>query len=266
VERIFQPTNMGVYTYGRPRFRRRQFDDRPTPPQLRFDVAFGLVAPVLCFVFDPVVFHGWMSRGSGIYGEFQLFTYAASAVEIATLACRLFVIKMHPAWSRPAGGVMLAGALLSFAVGLAILPFSVLGLIVVGLGALGFIPFVTGIVYLRNGLRALRLNRAGAPVRGGAAVSFAFGLAVALGLPAAAQACARRAVESAVSEILAGDAPSPPRVNAVRALSLVSMSPFEGVASRYRHEGDPARRARLAEAYEELTGGDIEEHYNRVTY
>jgi len=266
VDRVyFQPTNLGVYTYAqaRPRFWRRQFDDRPTRAQFRFDVGFGLVAPVLCFVFDPVVFHAWMSRAGGLYVRFQFFTYAASAIEIATLACWLFVVAKHPAWSRPAGGVMVAGASLSFALGLAILPFSVLGLILAGLGALGFIPFLTGFVYLRNGVRALRLNRAGAPVRGGAAVSVAFGLALAFGLPAAAQVCGRRAVETSVARVVAGEGLSRPRLRAVRALSFVYVSSFDGVVSRYRNERDPERRARLAEAYAELTGRDIDWHYSR---
>jgi hypothetical protein len=266
VDRVhFQPTNLGVYTYAqtKPRFRRRQFGDQPTRAQFRFDVGFGLVAPVLCFLFDPVVFHAWMSRSGGLYGRLQFFTYAASAIEIATLACWLFVVAKYPAWSRPAGGVMVAGAVLSFALGLAILPFSVIGLIAAGLGALGFIPFLTGLVYLRNGLRAMRLNRAGAPVRGGAAVSVAFGLALAFGLPAAAHVCARRAVESSVARVVAGEELSRPRARVMRALSFVSMSSFEGVVSRYRNERDPERKARMAEAYEGLTGRDINRHYNQ---
>jgi hypothetical protein len=38
VERIyFQPTNLGVYTYARPRFWRRQFDDATTRAQFRWE-------------------------------------------------------------------------------------------------------------------------------------------------------------------------------------------------------------------------------------
>src|ERR1700749_3867876 len=97
----FQPTNLGVYKYGRPRFWRRQFDDVPTRTQLHFDVAFGLVVPVLCFIFDPVVFRGGFLREGGAFQSFRLFAYAASALEIATLACWLFVVRRFPVWSRP---------------------------------------------------------------------------------------------------------------------------------------------------------------------
>jgi hypothetical protein len=260
----FQPTNLDVYTYRRPGFWRRQFDDATTKTQFRFDIAFGLVVPVLCFVFDPGVFHGWLI-GEGIYGRFQFFVYASSAVEIVTLACWLFAVRRFPAWSRPAGGVMLAGALFSFMLGVAMLPLSLLGLVLFGLGALGFIPFLTAVVYLRNGVRALRLNRATAPVRGGAAAAFAFGLVVALGVPAAAQVGARRAVRSTFARVAEGEELSPRRACALRVLALVSGASFDDVARRYGRETDPARRERLAEAYAELTGGDIEARYNRLT-
>jgi hypothetical protein len=258
VEKIyFQPTNLGVYTYARPRFWRRQFDAATTRAQFRFDIAFGLAIPVLCFVFDPIVFRGWVI-GEGIYARFQFFAYASSAVELLTLACWLFVVRKFPAWSRPAGGVMLAGALFSLTMGFAILPFSLFGLMFVGLGALGFIPFVTALVYLRNGLRALRLNRSAAPVPGAAFASFAFGVVVALGIPATAQAEAERAFESASAEVIAGSEVSPARARALRAIARVSRVSFDEIVWEYNRETDPARKSHLAKSYAELTGRDIE--------
>jgi hypothetical protein len=253
----FQPTNPGVYKYGRRRFLRRQFDDVPTQAQFNFDVAFGLVIPVLCFVFDPIVFRGGFLHEGGAFQSVRLFAYAASAIEIATFACWLFVVRSFPAWSRPAGGVLAAGAFFSFALGFAILPLSIIGLLFVGVGALGFIPFVTGIVYLRNARRALRLNRKSGPVRGGALVSFAFGLFVALALPAATQRGATRVVRSAGAEILAGGEPSPRRMRMARALTRVTGETFDDMAEEYSRQTDPERKARLAHAYEELKGEDI---------
>ena len=254
----FQPTNLGVYNYGRPRFRRRQFGDVPTRAQLNFDVAFGLVIPVLCFVFDPVVFRGNILGDGGAFQSFRLFAYAASVIEITTLACWLIVVRRFPAWSRPAGGVLAAGAFFSFALGVMILPLSIIGLLFVGIGALGFIPFVTAIVYLRNARRALRLNRTTGPVRGGALVSFAFGLFIALGLPAATQRGAKRAVRSAGAEILAGGELSPRRLRVARALTRVTGETFEYMAEEYSRQTDAERRARLAKAYAELKGEDID--------
>jgi hypothetical protein len=257
VERIyFQPTNLGVYTYAKPRFWRRQFDDATTRAQLRFDVAFGLVIPVLCFIFDPVVFGGDLIN-DGVYRRIRLFAYAASAIETATLACWLFLVRDFPEWSRPAGGVLAAGAFFSFALGLAILPLSLIGLLFAGIGALGFIPFVTAIIYLRNARRALRLNRTGVPVRGGTAVSIVFGLVFALGVPAAAQRGVTRALNSASAEVLAGGELSPPRQRVMHALTLVSGATFDDLVEQYNSEHDPERRALLEDAYWQVTGKEI---------
>ncbi|HVF44768.1 MAG TPA: hypothetical protein VM936_17220 [Pyrinomonadaceae bacterium] len=265
----YSQTNMGVYTYvnacgnvPRPRFWRGQFGDAPTRAQVRFDVIFGLVLPVLCFAFDPIVFRGdtELVGGDGVYRQVRLFAYTASAIEMATLACWLFVIRRHPAWSRPAGGVMAAGALFSFALGVAILPFSVLGMLFVGVGALGFIPFVTALVYLRNARRALRLNRAGSPVRGGASAAFAFGLAFALGTPAAAQRGATLIIRGASAEVLAGGRLSPQRRRVVRALALLSGETFYDLVEEHGWQPDAERRFRLAEAYRQVTGGDITDY------
>lgn len=260
----YSQTNIGVYTYGStngntnggPRFWRRQFGDAQTRAQLRFDVIFGLVLPVLCFVFDPIVFRS--SSGllghDGVYHFMRLFAYSASALEMATLACWLFVIRKYPAWSRPAGGVMAAGAFFAFALGLAILPFSIVGLMFVGVGALGFIPFVTALVYLRNARRALKLNRSGAAVRGSATAFFAFGLAFALGMPAVAQRGATRIVRSASADVVAGGELSPPRQRLIRALTFLSGETFEYLVRAHDREPDAERKSRLAEAYWEVTG------------
>lgn len=263
----YSQTNLGVYTYAntqaRPRFWRRQFADAPTRAQVRFDVIFGLILPVLCFVFDPIVFRGNSNLlgYDGMYQRVRLFAYSASALEIATLACWLFVVRKYPAWSRPVGGVMAAGALFSFALGVLILPLSVIGLLFVGIGALGFIPFVTALVYLRNARRALRLNRTGTPVSGGATAAFVFGLAFALGMPAVAQRGATRIVRNASAEAVAGDRLSPRRRSVVRALTFLSGETFDDLVEDYRSESNAERRSLLSEAYWEVTGKDIKEYH-----
>ena len=256
----FHPTNLGVYTHAKPRFWKRQFDDSPTRRQSGFDIAFGLVIPVLCFVFDPIVFRSWVTD-DGIYHRFQFLAYAASAIEIATLGCWLFAVRKFPAWSRPAGGVMLAGALLSSVIGLAILPFSLMGLLYLGIGALGFIPFVTAIVYLRNGLRAIRLNRTTEPASYASFVYVMFGILVALALPVAVQVGAARAVTLAREELLAGGELSPQRERIVRAVTRASGEEFDDIVRQYAAETDPQRRQRLAHAYAVLTGRGIERRY-----
>ena len=68
----------------RPRFWKRQFLGPATTPQIIFDVVFGIVGPVLCFVFDPVVFRGdFLSEP--LYADYQLFAYLVSSIEISVL-------------------------------------------------------------------------------------------------------------------------------------------------------------------------------------
>lgn len=253
----FKPA--GQFARGRQGFWGRQFGDSPTETQFRFDVAFGLVVPVLCFVFDPVVFHWWMDAGGGIFGGYRLFAYGASGAEMATLAFWLFAARRFPVWSRPAGGVMLAGGIFSSMVGVLILPFSVLGILIGGIGLLGFIPFVTAVIYLRNGARALRLNRVTRPVPGAAFAALVFGLLVALGPALALQVGAVRAVNVAFREVVAGRRLSPLRLCVVRALALASDASIPEAVREYRYATDEAHKSHLASAYRQVTGGEISE-------
>jgi hypothetical protein len=169
----------------RPRgFWRRQFDDAPTPAQLKFDVAFGLVMPVLCLYFDPVVFKGWFETDRGIYGRYQLYAYTISAVEMVALCAWLFAARRGGGRAAVLAGMLSAGAAFAFLVGLAILPFSVFGLLLL-IGVFGFVPFLTGVVYLRNAWRAsASLGPAGQPAL---AAAFALGFVFALGAPVVTQ-------------------------------------------------------------------------------
>jgi len=124
-------------------------------------VCAGIVLPVACLVFDPVVFRGGFAGGP-LLGPFKLFAYALIALEIAALGAWLALRGRAGVWCGPLGGVMTAGALFSLVVGVVLLPFSLLGLMFL-IGVLGFSPFLAALVYWRNGGRAPRghavLNR-----------------------------------------------------------------------------------------------------------
>jgi len=167
-------------------FWRRQFGAQVTPAQRRFDVTFGFVMPVLCFVFDPIVFHTWLSYEPGLLGRWQFYAYTISALEVVALAAWLF--KASGGGRPPAalGGMLLGGGIFSLVVGLLLLPFSLLGLIFFFVGIFGFTPFFTAVVYLRNGWRAANPSRSGDDMSWRDAAAFAFGLVFALGMPALA--------------------------------------------------------------------------------
>ena len=170
--------------YARPQraqgFWQRQFDDAPTPAQRKFDVMFGIIMPLVCFVFDPVVFKGGVIDDMGLYQQYQLYAYTISALEMVALCA--WLLPAGRAASRPAvlTGMLFAGALFSFGVGLSILPYSFFGLLVI-VGVLGFVPFLTAFVYLRNGCRAAD---AVGLADGRTAFALGCGFAFALGAPA----------------------------------------------------------------------------------
>ena len=243
-------------------FWHRQFDDAPTPAQRRFDVTFGVVMPVLCFYFDPIVFQSEFEYGRGLYPRCQLYAYTISALEIVALCA--WLLAAGRAGRRPAAlaGMLLGGGLFSFLVGFAILPYSVVGLLFLLVGAFGFVPFLTAFVYLRNGWRAAgAVGRAGRGSPGLAAAALACGFLFALGAPAAAHVSVTNEVAAALEDVREGTELSPERLRALRLAGAASgPAAYDALVWEYRRESDLVRRARLAKAYAQITAGrDIEE-------
>ena len=238
-------------------FWRRQFGESPTPEQTKFDIFFGLFFPVVCFILDPFVFRGYVS-GGGLLEEYQFFTYSLAAFEMTLLGAWLVARGRLGEWAAAAGGVLLAGALFCFVMGVVLLPFSVLGLLVL-IGALGFTPFFTGLVYLRNGVRAVRLARNALSFRANFVGSLVVGAALAFGLPALAGAGLSRFVNSSVEALLAGRELSELERGALRVTTNLTAAPFDRLVLAYESETDPARKARLAAVYRDVTGRDARE-------
>lgn len=252
------------YAPRRPRrpggFWRRQFGGAPTSAQRKFDVAFGLVMPLLCFYFDPIVFKGGYGFDRPLYNHFQLYAYTISALEMVALCTWPFASRRGGRPPAVLAGVLLAGAAFSFLVGLAILPFSVFGLLFI-VGVFGFVPFLTGVVYLRNGWRAA--GAAGHTFRvsrGLTAGALACGFFFAVGAPAVVQVSVTDEVEAALADVRSGRSLSPARLRVLREAAAVSgSSVYDELVWEYHGEPDRTRRARLAKAYAEVTaGGDIE--------
>jgi hypothetical protein len=112
-----------------------------------WDILFVAILPALCFVFDPLLFHG--IEGKPFFAEpLQIATYLsvlilalvffASFLDISSRSSRLVIM-----------GSLLAGGVLAFSFGVLLLPFTILGLVIV-LGILGFIPFFTGARFWRR--------------------------------------------------------------------------------------------------------------------
>lgn len=244
-------------------FLRRQFRGEPTRAQRTFDITVGMVLPVLCLVFDPLVFRNWFSV-QPLAGRFQLFAYGFIAVEIIALAVWLAIGARAGEWCGVLGGIMIAGALFSFVVGACLLPFSLFGLMFL-IGALGFTPFLTAFIYMRNARRALRA--ASAQTEGaGLFVTLLFGATLAAGTPAFAHWRINKLIAGSMAEVLNGDeTQAEAAARRLRQVGWFGVVEFDQVVWAYGRATDPARRERLAQAYYRMTGENIEQRL-RVLY
>ncbi len=135
----------------------RQFQAEATSGQRKFDWVFGIVLPVICFYFDPIVFTGGFD-GGGMLAAYKPFAYVLTYVSIMSMMAWL-IWGARLGWLNSAfAGLFAVGSLVSLAVGIFIAPISLLGLIVV-IGALGFTPLFSAFVYLRNSTRAFRAGK-----------------------------------------------------------------------------------------------------------
>ena len=138
----------------RPGFWKRQFTGAPTRLQTGFDVILGIVLPMICLAADPIVFQGY----DGFVTHYRKLAYSFVGLEFVILGA--WLVLRHRLASSAAffAGPLLAGSLFAFALGLGMLPLTFIGMLVL-IGFLGWTPFFTAFVFLRNGLRAHAQSR-----------------------------------------------------------------------------------------------------------
>jgi hypothetical protein len=143
------------------------------------DILFGIFLPVLCVVFDPIVFRSSLI-GKAVLADYSLMGYLALGAALLFLSLWI-LFERYPAFF---GGLLLGSALNALLLGLAILPVTIVGLCAI-IGILGLLPFLASHVYWRNALDAFAMARQAH----GRDVWFApiIGLVVAVCIPAAVQ-------------------------------------------------------------------------------
>jgi hypothetical protein len=249
----FSPLSPPVRRQG---FLRRQFQMEATLSQLIFDVTVGMILPALCLIFDPVVFRGSL-LGRPLLGGYQFFAYGLIAIEIIALGMWLALGRRAGEWCGVIGGAMFAGAIFSAGIGILLLPLTVIGL-AVGIGILGFTPFVTAVIYWRNARRALKAGGAWMS-RAALYLTLAMGAVIPFGAPAFAHWRVNRLIERSLPEVMGDDETR--AAAAAHRLSYLSQfvaGEFDEMVLAYDRETDPARKERLARAYRSITGDDIE--------
>ena len=146
----------------------------------------GVVAPVLCLIFDPVVFRGYGGPAGGMFGVYRPGAYAFMAIEMTTMIAWLWSRESFGQASAVGAGAMWAGAFYAIGLGLLMLPLSAIGLVAYGLGLLGFTPFFTGVAFAMQAL--LATGDAGpSPRRGALAARLVLGAMLAIGPAVLAQ-------------------------------------------------------------------------------
>lgn len=235
-------------------FWRRQFQTEATASQIKFDWIFGVVLPVICFAFDPVVFKG-NALGEAFLGTYKPFAYILSFVSIMAMSGWLIWGAKLKWLNALLAGLFIVGSIISLIVGVILLPFSLLGLVVL-IGILGFTPLCSSIVFLRNSLRAYRAAKPFLE-RGVLIHLFALGVIFSLVVPYVTNVEVKRNLD----EIIAGDA----QMVRKKASNLKYVAPlvnFDPLAIRY-HRSAPSERETekmkaIVEVYKELTGEDLE--------
>jgi hypothetical protein len=152
---------------------------------------------------------------------------------------------------------MFAGAVFSFVVGVCLLPFSALGLLII-IGALGFTPFITFFIYLRNARRARKA--AVAQLTPAALVlTLMFGVTLALATPVFAHWRIGKFVERSLAEVIDGDeAQAKAAARNLQYVRPLASAKIDQMVEAYDSSTDPQRKERLARAYHQITGSDIE--------
>ncbi len=224
-----------------------------------FSVLAGIVAPIACFALQPALLHGMQSMLPGLrfIDTFWLFSYGVMGQEMLALALWLAFRDRPGAWSAWLSGVLLAGALFAGGLGLVLLPISLIGLLAV-IGILGFVPFLTSAVFFAHAAEAYRRARRVAGNAIGLGLLVLGGLMV-VGGPAAVEVTVWIAAGSAIRGIAAGDPSATARLRPwARLVSL------DHLTWAYAAEPDPVRKTRLADAFRELTGEDVEARIKRL--
>lgn len=235
-------------------FWRRQFQIETTSKQTIFDWIFGVGLPVICFVFDPIVFKN-NGLGNAILGNFKPFAYLLSFISVMAMSAWLIWGEKLKWLNAFLAGAFAIGGIISLAVGIVLIPFSLLGLIFL-IGILGFTPLVSAIVFLRNAVRAFHMAK---PFFNKPTLVYSMVLSAifSLTLPAVVNLEIKRSLNN----VRNGDAEMI-RAERKKLKYVAPLTNFDGLALEYYRVAPQERKSEriqeLADFYREMTGKNIE--------
>jgi len=225
--------------------------------RLGLNVAIGMVLPLVCLFFDPIVFKG---MSGGHFSSFRLFAWALIGLSIVCLAAVTFW-QIKNAWVLAGmGGGMFAGGVAAIVLGAYMLPLSIMGLIMI-IGFLGFSPFLVGVLYLREGVSAV-LKSMKLAENNGIFLAPVLGMALVAGLPYGMQVKTDAAVKEMMLKLSTCSQTEVPQVvNQFRFLS--SFAVLDPMILKWG-EANGAEKENLFAAYRQITGEDISQAYFKI--
>lgn len=232
-------------------FWKRQYALNATVPQIVFDIFFGAVLPVVCLLIDPGIFRWSGLPGTSRLTHFGLFAYLEISLCIAALIFYVVTRRASPFLA----GMLYAGMLFALAVGIMILPLTIVGVFML-IGLFGLTPFLTGFVFQRNARRCwLRSSRKASPTAILVAVSAAV---ITMLVPLGIQFETVKIADNAMVALRTGtEAEASQAIHTLKLARVVIDT--DRLAVAYSNTDDKMVRERLARAFLELTGGKVED-------
>lgn len=129
-----------------------------------FDFLWGVGMPLVCFVYDPIVFKETDDFSPLAFGgpllpgkvyDHGFVIYAFVGCQMLALSVWLTLGRIGRPWEAFLGGFLASGWLFALLVALALVIPAVIGTLLFGIGLLGLTPLLTAFVYGRQCHRAL---------------------------------------------------------------------------------------------------------------
>lgn len=224
--------------------------------QSSFHFVFGVLTPILCLIFDPVVFKGSASYlgSGGLLAPVKIFYYVAIGLVVIILGAWLFFRRQLIPYSAYIVGIFTVAMIVAGLLGIVLVPISIMGFGMTGLSVLGFTPILTAIVYYHQRKQALTYVSI-LPHR---RLSMLIGAVAIIVVPLVFQLATARYVSSAVNELLTHPDNSSAAVSQLKTAFWCGDECFFQLAwNYYKAYNDPARQEYLASVYHDITGGNI---------
>jgi hypothetical protein len=207
----------------------------------------GVVMPPVMVLLDPVVFRG-SSFAPAFLGTYRPLGYVGIALGMAAL---VLVLTLRRGRAFLAG-TMAAGSVFAVTLGIAILPASILGIILFGFGLLGLTPFLCAVLAAWWSRKSFQ--ESGSKHRFVVAIAgFLVFAVVCVGSQLTVSRIFRESIDQILSNRLHMASGATERLR--RWSILIDMDQFIPL---WEKEADPERKERLADAYRLATGEDLE--------